>query len=127
MVDAKIIRLSGSCLIIAVMLLISGCTPAMKQMQARFQYDVNGAVGLPLEKLQGGPNSSLLGSRQPTSVSQLTDGNTLYVYRDYWGSYSDTLGRHINRENCDVSLEVNNAGIVVASRAEGPGCYEPFP
>lgn len=73
-----------------------------------------------------GESSSLLGSRKPTAVSPLSDGNTLYVYRDYWGSYRDEWGDRINRENCDVFLEVNSAGIVIASRAEGPGCYMPY-
>lgn len=118
MVDTKIkiMQVSWACLAVAMLLLNCSCTPTKEQQQARFQYDVNGAVGLPLERLQMSDNS-FIGSRKPTSVSRLSDGNTLYVYRDYWGSYQ------IKRENCDVFLEVNNAGIVAASHAEGPGCY----
>ena len=126
MVDTKIIRLSGACLAVAVLLMNSGCTPTKEQQQARFQYDVKGAVGLPFERLQMGETSSLIGSRKPTSVSRLSDGNTLYVYRDYWGSYRDQWGGRIYGENCDVFLEVNSAGTVVASHAEGPGCYMPY-
>ena len=53
-------------------------------------------------------------------TTRLANGSTLYEFGDYWGQY------HIRRELCNLFLEVNPADIVVASRAEGPGCYMPY-
>jgi len=87
-------------------------------MRDRFQYDVTHAVGLSLQKLQ---ENNFIGTRKPTEVRRLSNGNTLYTYGDYWAQYG------IRRERCDLFIEVNvNTNSVVAARAEGGGCYTPY-
>lgn len=104
----------------SVALTLTACTPSMSQMRDRFQLDVSHAIGFTVAQLQSG-RFQFIGHRQPTDQKVLANGNTEYVYGDYWVQYG------IARIPCTVFFEINlRTRIVVAARSEGDGCYMPY-
>ena len=97
-----------------------GCTPTIEDMYEHFQSNITYSVGFTHTQLVNG-KFRFIGKRIPTETRNLANGNTLYVYGDYWVQY------HINRTPCDVYLEVElKTDKVVAARSEGDGCYMPY-
>lgn len=98
----------------------AACTPSMSQMKDRFQEEMVYAVGLTLAQVTDG-EFEVIGKRKPTDTTRLPNGNTLYVYGNYWVQYE------INRTPCDVYLEVNpETNVVVNAYSKGDGCFMPY-
>jgi len=108
-------------------------------MRDRFQEDVKSSIGKDFEStklypcryaLASKPNEviidlsknchGLIGLRRPTEERRLDNGNTLYVYGQYWLQYQ------IKRTPCDIFLEVDQKNVVANAYSVGDGCYMPY-
>jgi hypothetical protein len=98
-----------------------GCALPKHEMQLAFREDLQLTVGRTLDELKHHPSVAFIGSREPTEVRHLENGNVLHVYGNYWGQYG------IEREECMVFLEfAPDTMRVVKATAESDGCYRAY-
>ena len=104
-------------IVVALVILVAGCTPTTKQMRDRFSYEMESCIG----KLYStfATTKECTGTRQPDRAAELTAGNKVLTFDDFWGMHG------IRRERCRVTLELRG-DVVAAVAHEGSGCYMPY-
>jgi len=101
--------------------ILSACALPKHEMRQAFSESLQSTVGHTLDYLKNHPSRAFIGSRKPTEIKPLENGNTLYVYGNYWAQYK------IAREPCVVSLEIEESTMkVVNATANGEGCYRAY-
>jgi hypothetical protein len=107
--------------VMALLVCLPSCALPKHKMREAFGESLHSSVGRTLDDLKHHPSRAFIGTREPTEVHHLENGNVLHVYGDYWGQYG------IEREECTVVLEfAPDTMRVVKATAEGDGCYRAY-
>jgi hypothetical protein len=102
-------------------IMLGACSLPMHKMREAFSESLKNTNGQTLNDLKYHPGRAFVGSREPTQVRSLSNGNTLHIYDNYWAQYG------IDREPCVVFLEFESKEMrVVNASSEGEGCYAAY-
>lgn len=114
-------RTTRSAIALVTLLSMVACALPKHEMREAFNESLHNAKGRTLKSLRYDQARAFIGSREPSEVRRLGNGNIVHVYHDFWAQIG------VDREECTVFLELDSSSMtVVKAYAEGRGCYAAY-